>query len=157
MIYGTLSDRETYWLADRHPVLGRAFAWLRALPEDQAPGIYELQGRQIYVNVHGYDTLARDECVFESHRVYADLQYCIAGGELIDYAWRPEVGVDRVSYDAEKDFLFSNPPSHFSTLRMAPGKFGFFMPTDAHRPKVNDGVHPSVRKLVIKIDVSLLN
>jgi YhcH/YjgK/YiaL family protein len=156
MIYGTLRDNNTYWPVARVPAIASALAWLQAMPKDQAPGVYELDGKKIYVNVHGYDTLARNECTFESHRVYADLQYCIEGGEVIDYAWRAELGTDRGPYDESKDVLFSDPPAHFSSLVMKPGDFAIFLPADAHRPKVHDSINPAIRKLVVKIDVSLL-
>jgi biofilm protein TabA len=156
MIYGTIKDKRTYWPVARVPAVAQALAWIQAMPEDQAPGIYELDGKRIYVNVHGYDTLSREDCVFESHRIYADLQYCIAGGEVIDYAWRSELGPDHAPYDSEKDFLFSAPSPRYSSLIMKPGDFAIFLPVDAHRPKVNDGIHSAVRKLVVKIDVNLL-
>jgi YhcH/YjgK/YiaL family protein len=156
MIFGKLHDKETYWLADRDPVLKRVFDWLKSMPETQPSGIIELEGRSLYVNVHGYETLPRDECVFESHRVYADLQYCISGGELIDYAWRGDLGPVRGAYDQERDFVFNDPPPRFSTLVMESGCFGIFLPSDAHRPRVYDGCHPNVKKLVVKIDLALL-
>jgi beta-galactosidase beta subunit len=40
---------------------------------------------------------------------------------------------------------------------MTPGAFAIFLPDDAHQPKVHDGIHRSVRKLVVKVDANLLD
>lgn len=154
MLFGHLSTPATYDRLAHQPALQQALAWLRTMPEDQPEGIVELAGRDMYVNVHGYATLPREDCRFESHRRYVDLQYCIRGGELIDYCL-----LDRLpgnsGYDAEKDFIFHQPPAEYSTLRMTPGDFGIFFPDDAHRPKVHDGRNAAVHKLVVKIDLKL--
>lgn len=132
-----------------------ALHWIQAMPRDQEPGIFEIRGKEIFVNVHGYETLPREECRFESHRKYVDLQYCIAGGECIDHASLARVE-PATSYDAETDLLFHRPAVDFSILRMAPGDFALFWPDDAHRPKVQDGRNASVRKLVVKIALDLI-
>jgi biofilm protein TabA len=156
MLFGNLNTLGTYQALAHEPVLQRALAWLRAMPSDQPLGIVELQGKDVYVNVHGYETLPRDQCRFESHRRYVDLQYCIRGGELIDYTLLARLPGNS-GYDAEKDFIFHDAPAAFSTLRLQPGDFGVFFPDDAHRPKVNDGANAAVHKLVIKIDLKLFN
>lgn len=156
MIYANLALADTYWSVAGHPVFSRALEWIRRMPADQPTGIVHLDSKRMYVNVHGYDTLPRLECVFESHRRYVDLQYCIAGGELIDYC-RTDWLTPKGAYDAERDFQFYQAFEPFSTLRMAPGDFAIFLPADGHRPKVQDGSHPAVRKLVVKIDTSLLS
>jgi beta-galactosidase beta subunit len=38
-------------------------------------------------------------------------------------------------------------------LRLSAGSFGIFFPCDAHLPKVHDGCHEGVFKVVIKIRV----
>lgn len=154
MLYGNLNAPGTHRYLAAAPALQRALAWLRAMPAGQPEGIVELEGRRMYVNVHGYDTLPREQCVFESHRRYVDLQYCIRGGELIDYC-RLDLLPGNRGYDAEKDFIFHEAPPHFSTLQMEPGDFGVFFPEDAHRPKVRDGRNAAVHKLVVKIELSL--
>lgn len=138
------------------PALLRALAWIRAMIPDHPDGIVELDDDTMYVNVHRYATQPREACAFESHRRYVDLQYCIAGGELIDYCRLDEVVQSR-PYDERKDFLYHQPALRYAVLRMTPGDFAVFYPEDAHRPKVGDGQHDAVRKLVVKIDRGLLS
>lgn len=154
MLMANLDHPDTYEAFLTEPVFARALAWLKQMPADQPRGIVELQGKDMYVNVHGYETLPREQCRFESHRRYVDLQYCIRGGELIDYcllSWLP----DNSGYDAAKDFIYHEAPAQYSTLRMEPGDLGVFFPQDGHRPKIADGSNPAVHKLVIKIARSL--
>jgi YhcH/YjgK/YiaL family protein len=156
MTFGHLDRPETYRTLLELAAFRQAIAWLRRIPAEQPQGIFELAGRDMFVNVHGYDTLPREECRFESHRRYVDLQYCIRGGELIDSCFLGTI-TRPGKYDPETDFIFHEPPPQYSSLRLAPGDFAVFFPEDVHRPKVHDGRNRSVDKLVIKIACTLFS
>jgi biofilm protein TabA len=157
VLYGHLAAPDAYAHLLAVPAWKLAFDWLKAASPETPAGIQQLQGDEIYVNVHGYETVARTQGRFESHRRYLDLQYCLAGGEMIDWWLASELAPDG-GYDEGKDVRFYQPPADrlravpATTLRMAPGSFAIFHPSDAHCPKVQDGVNPRVFKLVIKID-----
>jgi YhcH/YjgK/YiaL family protein len=174
VLYGHLSGSDAYAHLLANPAWRLAFDWLKKATAATPAGIQELQGDQVYVNVHGYETLPSAQCRFESHRRYVDLQCCISGGEMIDWWLASELEPDG-EYDGEKDVLFYQSPTPrvpesrrsdspvfrgsalvTTTLRMSPGSFAIFHPSDAHRPKVQDGVNPRVFKLVIKIDQTLV-
>jgi YhcH/YjgK/YiaL family protein len=175
MIYGHLSAPDAYAHLLVNPAWKLAFDWLKTVTSSTPAGIQKLQGEDIYVNVHGYDTLSREQCRFESHRRYVDLQYCISGSEIIDWSLASALEPDG-AYDGDKDLQFYHPPhpapslaglrsasdvltssscllnSRLTPLSMFSGSFAIFHPSDAHRPKVRGGVSPSVFKLVIKVD-----
>jgi YhcH/YjgK/YiaL family protein len=155
MFFGHLQSPETYASLVRHEPLLRALAWIKNTPKDHPPGIYEIEGEDIFVNVHGYDTWPAEQCRFESHRKYIDIQYCIEGGEQIDLQWASRLEPDG-EFDPSKDLQFYQHQAGGTTLRMTPGDFAIFFPEDAHRPKVHDGENSSVRKLVVKINCALL-
>ena len=172
MIYGHLSAADEYAHLLANPAWRRAFEWLKTVTAATPTGIQQLQGDEVYVNVHGYDTLPREQCRFESHRRYVDLQYCISGGEMIDWSLAFALEPDG-AYDADKDLQFYRPPVALSAafppsqfpdfpvspvcaLPMSPGSFAIFHPSDAHRPKAPDGFSRNVFKLVIKIDRRLM-
>lgn len=155
MIYGHLSALDGYAPLLANPNWKYAFEWLRQLPAEPEPGIRPLRGEDIYVNVHGYTTLGREECRYESHRRYVDLQYCVSGGELIDWQLASSLTPAGL-YDEEKDLQFYEAGHSLTALQMVPGSFAIFYPSDAHRPKRRDGQHPSVSKLVIKVDLKLV-
>ena len=155
MILGDINARETFDFLLRNTAWTTAFDWVRAQGDKAPPGIQQIQGDDIYVNVHGYATLPEQDCTFESHRKYFDLQYCIAGGELID--WQDARLLEPAGDYAEpKDLLFYRSAPALTKLHMTPGRFAIFGPIDAHRPKVSDGIHPSVSKLVVKVAARLL-
>ncbi|MCC6233670.1 MAG: YhcH/YjgK/YiaL family protein [Verrucomicrobiales bacterium] len=156
MIYGHLSAPDAWAHLLKQEAWRFAFDWLRALPADPEPGIRPLRGDDIYVNVHGYDTLPREQCRFESHRKYVDLQYCIRGAELID--WKLSMTLQPSGpFDEPKDLQFYWLAPSLSVVHMVPGSFAIFFPTDAHLPKRSDGLERSVFKLVIKVAQHLVN
>lgn len=155
MLYGHISDEDGW----RHLLANEAwrtvFAWLRGLPPSPGHGIVHLQDEAIWANVHGYETVSRDETRFESHRRYVDLQYCLGGGESI--AWHRAGDLDPDGpYDAEGDIQFYRPAATGTTLQMAPGSWAVFHPSDAHAPRGSDGIHGAVEKLVVKVEARLL-
>lgn len=156
MIYGQLNAADTWNFLLARPAWKTAFEWLKTVTPATAPGIVKLQGDQVYANIHGYSTLPPEQCRFESHRRYFDLQYCISGGEVIDWQLTSALEPDG-AFDAERDLQFYKPtaPSRCS-MQMVPGAFAIFSPSDAHAPKRSDTRHADVFKLVIKLDVALL-
>ena len=156
MILGKIDQPADHASLRRHPVWEEAFAWIERYAAIQPPGIVELRDKLMYVNVHGYETRPREACRYESHRLYVDLQYCISGGELIE--WHPlRELAPKDEYDAVKDVVHHHSPAHpGAVLRMGPGSFGIFHADDGHMPKVADGFNTRVSKLVIKIDRALL-
>ncbi len=169
MIYGHFSATDAYVHLLANPAWRLVFDWLKTVSAGTPAGIQKLQDDDVYVNVHGYDTLPREQCRFESHRRYIDLQYCISGGELIDWWLATRLEPDG-RFDDDRDLQFYHPPGVHSTdfpvsrfpalpvcaLPMSPGSFAIFHPSDAHRPKAADGVNRSVFKLVVKIDRKLV-
>lgn len=150
MLYGHLSARDAYAMLLQHPTWRFAFDWLQNLAPDVEPGIRPLKGDDIYVNVHGYDTLAPENCRYESHRKYVDLQYCIRGGERIDWQLASTLKAAG-GFDETRDLQFYEAGDSLTTLQMQTGNFAVFFPSDAHRPKCADGRNSSTFKLVVKI------
>ena len=156
MIHDSLNSATTTWLQQCYPALRDAFDWILALPSTPNDGITELRGSRMYVNIHGYHTLPASQCNWESHRHTADLQYCISGGEVIE--WLPEVKLEPVGeYNPAKDTQkWIGGVALCTQLRMFPGAYAIFLPNELHRPKVGDGANPAVSKLVVKIHEELL-
>lgn len=163
MIHDSIQSPTTRFLCDTHPVFAKAFEWIRNMPENPKSGITELIGQQMYVNVHAYDTLPVNACAWESHTRTIDIQYCIAGGEIID--WLPEGALSTLkSYTeatdtqfwAGDDTEFRACPREPVSLRMTADSYAIFLPEELHRPKQTDGTNDSVFKLVVKIQAPLL-
>lgn len=156
MIHAHISNSQTRALLAQVPAFRMAFDWIVRESERAPDGIVTLQGPELYVNVHGYETRPRAETRWESHRRTADLQFCRAGNELIEWA-ATAPGVASVSYDAEKDFEFwPDGIAPANSLRLSAGMFAVFLPGELHRPMIADGAPAPLRKLVVKIAAELL-
>ncbi|MFW5883643.1 MAG: YhcH/YjgK/YiaL family protein [Verrucomicrobiota bacterium] len=155
MLYGKLDDLENYAALIAHPIWRRAFTWIQEMPAQPECKIHELDGERLFVNVMRYETVPVEEARFESHRRYIDLQYTIEGGEQIELAHSDSLQPDG-AYDAERDLQFYLPAPATSRVDKQAGWFSIYFPQDAHRPKLADGRHDAIYKLVVKIDLGLL-
>ena len=130
----------------------KAFSFLKS--EDLAglaPGRYELEGPDLFVNIDEYVTKNEEEARFEAHRKYADIQYLVSGEEKIGVTALKNTS-EIVPYDREKDIAFYT--ANENNFRLAtPGKFFVFFPDDAHRPCVRTSGNNKVRKVVIKVRI----
>lgn len=119
-------------------------------------GNYDLSGKDIYVQVIDMTTKPVAECRPEVHRQYADVQFLVRGRERIGVA--ADTGKHAVAEDllAERDLLFYAGVEDDATLTMRPGSFAVFMPSDVHRPGGAVDAPEPIRKVVMKVRVSLL-
>jgi YhcH/YjgK/YiaL family protein len=133
MLYAKLNTPSTYTPLLGNPAWEEALAGLRKLNVDSPLGIIELRGKDMYINVHSYETLPEDGCRFEGHRDMIDIQYIIAGGELVDWVLKEELEEDG-AYLVEKDFQFYQAPRalEVETLKgsMVEGKYVELEPTE---------------------------
>ena len=84
------------------------------------------------------------------------VQFLVRGREKIGVA--SDTGNNGVAEDllAERDLLFCKTMENESTLTMTPGSFAVFLPTDVHRPGCAFDQPEAIRKVVVKVRVSLL-
>ncbi len=137
------------------PIWQEALAWAAQNAPDLLDGEHPIRTRDIYANIHTATTQELSACVFEVHREYIDLHYCIEGGEIIAYA--PEGALqEKSAYDEEKDYELFIPRETCKKIVMRPGMFAIFFPEEPHAPKVFDGEHKRIRKVVMKIHKSLV-
>ena len=157
MIFGHVSDLESgfAWLpkplktAVEH-LLQTDFA---ALPA----GNYDLQSKDIYVQVIDMTTKPFGETRPEVHHQYIDVQYLVHGREKIGVA--SDTGRNGVAENLlhERDLLFYQGMENESTLTMTPGSFAIFLPSDVHRPGCAFDQPEAIRKVVIKVRLALLD
>lgn len=156
MIFGNAS-RVQDMLPCLPPALRTAIEYLQKTDiATLEPGVYEIQGREIYAQVFDLTTKPIGETRPEVHRQYIDVQFLRTGRERIGVAI--ETGANKVAEDAlaERDVLFYEAAENETILEMVPGNFAVFFPSDVHRPGVAAGAPASVRKAVLKVSVALL-
>ena len=128
----------------------KAFVFLKSADLSNLPlGKVELDG-DLYAAISEYYPKDREGTVFEAHRKYIDIQYIIAGKELMDVTPLKNMTVTK-PYDPEIEAEFGTVTT-FSTLKASPARFFIFFPHDAHRPSMKDGNDSIfVRKVVVKV------
>jgi biofilm protein TabA len=121
------------------------------------PGRYEIQGDEIFALIQEVQTKPILENKPESHAQYIDIQYLIRGVEEV-------IGVSRVGLKNEvaenkfetKDIAFYKSVETESFIKMHPGMFVVFFPSDIHRPCCYENHAGLIKKVVIKINSCLL-
>lgn len=147
MIFDSLKNSALYYGV--HPRLKRAFELIAATDWTRMePGIHELEGRDIYVNVMERELKQKADAKLEVHDAYIDIQVLVAGTEeTFGWSERCDLKQPRGAFDAGKDILFyDDEPQTYYTLR--PGQFTVLFPEDGHAPMVGTG---TVRKIIVKV------
>jgi YhcH/YjgK/YiaL family protein len=109
-------------------------------------GRHEILGDRVFAIVAHENGRKVEDAELEGHREYLDVQFVISGDESM--GWTPRGGLaGSVDYDAEKDLeFFEGEPS--SIIRVPPGSFAIFLPSDAHLPLIGSG---PIHKVVVKV------
>ena len=146
MILDTLDNWTKYaWDGTRFRA---AFEYLERLDPAMPDGTYQIDGDSVYCMMQSYATTPLEGHEFESHRVYADVQYLVSGQESIFWAPTPELSVTK---PYKPDIAFYSLVASPTELVLAPGQFCVLYPQDAHVPCVMHQKPSNVRKAVIKV------
>ena len=113
-------------------------------------GKYTVDGEKIYYTIQRYTTKPLSDGKLEAHRKYIDIQFLLAGVEILGYA--PLKGLTTAEeYNPQKDIAFFNTPKEITKVILEPGLFCILFPDDAHLPCRQLNGPTEVRKVVIKI------
>jgi YhcH/YjgK/YiaL family protein len=116
-----------------------------------ADGKYPILGDDVFAIVQRYQTKPPSEGRWEAHRVYADIQYVVAGREGMGVAPLAGAQVETL-YDADRDVEFFKPSaSPGRLLTVGAGEFAVFLPHDVHMPSLAINASAEVFKVVIKV------
>lgn len=111
-------------------------------------------GGGVFVSEECYQSKARADGFFESHRKYIDVQIIFEGEELMEIADIATMKT-RQAYIPERDLITYEDNTDASMLKVFPGQAAVFFPTDAHMPTLRvREAGGLVRKCVIKIPVA---
>lgn len=148
MIIDNIKNCERYFSV--HPQFGRVFETLRQLDADTAPGRYGIDGDNAFVNHSAYTNKNVNDCRFESHGKYIDIQYVISGAERIDVCAAEGLAVTEDNLE-QGDIAFFEAPDKFVPVTLRCGDFVILFPGEAHRPCVAPDSPRSVVKAVAKV------
>lgn len=107
-----------------------------------------------YANIDVYETKLHENCKFEAHKKYIDIQMLLSGIEELDYTSIDGLKISQ-GYSEQKDIMFfENPDRVIDKVILQPEKFALIYPHEAHRPQMAfGGFSEKVKKVVVKIEI----
>lgn len=131
-------------------VSDKIIEFLFNLNENTPTGRYEIDENS-YANIEEYNTKPIENCRFEAHKKYIDIQLLLKGEERLDVT-----SVDGLTptedYNSEKDIVFFNKINETASVKLSKDYFALLLTHDAHRPQMNAGsTSKTVKKVVVKI------
>ena len=142
--------------AGLHPALQDALTLaLAARPQEKAPGRYELQGDNIFMNVMTFNTQSPVEKKAELHGQYIDIQLLLNGEERILFG---TAGTARQceEFHHEDDYQLCSAIENEQAIILKPGMFAVFMPGEPHKPGCVVGEPDEIKKVVVKVKADLM-
>lgn len=150
MILDTLANSADY--AGMHSLLPAAFDYLRRFDPATPDGRYPLDGDRLYAMVQRYGTAPEETRAWETHRVYADIQFMVVGQESMIYAPAANLSVGTPYNEAKDVQKYGTGQAKDSTsLLVAAGSFCIFLPQDGHKPGCMVAQPEPVVKVVLKL------
>lgn len=130
-----------------------AFNWIIENAKENIPSKYEINS-EIYAKRVKYRTKERENCKFESHIKYIDLQYIVGGAEIIDCANIKNL-IPVGDYDGKEDLqYYKNINVNYTKIYLSKLDFAIFFPFDCHRPQILNKYSDKIDKIVVKIKSS---
>lgn len=146
MIIDTLDNLEKY--AALNPLFPKVVEFLKANDlSKMADGKYEIEGKDLFVNITTSKGKTPDEAVLETHNKMIDIQIPITAAETYGYTQRDLL--PDAEYNAEKDITKIPDLAADSYVTCQPGMMAIFFPQDGHAPCIA-GV-PEFKKAIFKV------
>ena len=111
------------------------------------PGKYEIEGKDLFVNIQMAKGKTPAEAVIETHNRMIDIQIPLSDAETFGYTQRDQL--PDAEYNAEKDITKIPDLAADSYLTCQPGMMAIFFPQDGHAPWIA-GV-PEIKKAIFKV------
>lgn len=120
------------------------------------PGKYELEGKDLFVQVSDSNADIISNKRPEVHNKYLDLQFTPNGEEIFGFA--ADTGNNEVDEDLfdVKDVKFYKSVENEIFIKTNPGDFFVFFPWDVHRPACVENGPKKIRKVVVKINMDII-
>ena len=149
MIIDSIKNAKKYYSV--HPSFKAAFEALEKIDENTPCERITVDGDNIFINMAEYVNKNVDECLYESHKKYIDIQYVVSGEEYIDLCDQNILEFTDNRLDTD-DIAFFKDTDKFSRADLTEGLFVVIFPGEAHKPCIApDGKGVKVRKAVAKI------
>lgn len=146
MIIDILDNLEKY--AAINPLFPKVVEFLKANDlSKMADGKYEIEGKDLFVNITTTKSKTPDEAVIETHNKMIDIQIPITAAETYGFTQRDLL--PDAAYNAEKDITKIPDLAADSYVTCQPGMMAIFFPQDGHAPCI--ATVPEFKKAIFKV------
>lgn len=146
MILDSLDNSARY--ESTHPLFRAAFDFLKSADFGKIEDWTEIDGDNLFALKVADRGRGKAMSALETHRQYIDVQYTVAGEDLVGWKAVP-AGMAGQGYSGEKDLEFHDgEPDQW--IPHPAGMFMVFFPEDGHAPMATES---HVSKLVVKVKV----
>lgn len=149
MIFDHINNIETY--KGLSPDIYEGLKFLQQITRDVAVDTYQLNPRGKAI-VSEYETKLQNECGFEAHKRFIDIQYLLKGKERINFLPIEKLKKS-ISYSEENDAAFYLSDNKPQELEIGNGYFVIFYPQDGHMPQLCIDEPMMVKKVVAKVAI----
>ncbi|WP_251391817.1 YhcH/YjgK/YiaL family protein [Mediterraneibacter agrestimuris] len=150
MIFDSINNKENY---REYPTLYKALCFLTDL-EGQLPAPNTvIEEGYMFCNPVSLVSKPEEQCIYEAHRIYADLHFIVRGREGIATADVKEMS-EKVPYDNIKDIAFYEGEASGKYV-LKQGDFMVCYPSDAHKVAMMEKEPEEIDKIVIKIKMQI--
>lgn len=151
MLTTTIDIAEKYdYLSERFQ---KAFDFLKNTDFSRLlEGVIPIDGEYVFAQVQVYETKPAEECRFEAHRKYFDIQFMADGEEYMGFYPLKYLEED-TSYDDKNDLQFYHMPKDYGRILLRTGDFAVVSPDDGHMPRSICSMRQKVKKIVVKVAV----
>lgn len=106
-----------------------------------------------FVLEQSYISKNKEDCFFESHKKYIDIQYIFEGEEIMEVEKLSNLQVT-TAYKEDLDYAKYSQSKDSSVLKIRENELAIFYPNDAHMPCIKIDENKKVIKAVFKISVN---
>jgi biofilm protein TabA len=106
-----------------------------------------------FVLEQSYISKNKEDCFFESHKKYIDIQYVFEGEEIMEVEKLSNLQVT-TAYKEDLDYAKYSQSKDSSVLKIRKNELAIFYPQDAHMPCIKINENEKVIKAVFKISVN---
>ena len=146
MIIDKLENLEKY--ATLNPLFPKVVEFLKANDlSKMEDGKYEIEGKDLFVNITTTKGKTPDEAVIETHNKMIDIQIPLTAAETYGYTQRDLL--PELPYNEEKDITKIPDLAADSYVTCQPGMMVIFFPQDGHAPCITNV--PEIKKAIFKI------
>ena len=136
MIFDSLKNKELYY--STNPYMKDAFIFLeKAIKEDLPIGKYEISGKELFASVQEYLAKPIEQCRYEGHRKYIDLQFIKKGAEIMECC-----DIEKVKplgeFNTEHDVGFFSAEEGSASVTVKSGEFAVIFITESLASLIED-------------------